>query len=162
MDHSPRLDRIALVVDDDVFIVSALAELLEEDGYDVHTASNGFSAQRLVTELRPTVLLLDLALPERTGLELLRDLRADTATRDMAIVIVTGYPERLSDMQALEIDGIVTKPFDVADLSGTVHRAVQRAANRRSEVLPVAATPHPTLLPRPRRIASARRSHGRR
>ena len=162
MEHAPRLDRIALVVDDDVFIVSAMAELLEEDGYDVHTASNGFSAQRLVNELRPAVLLLDLALPERSGLELLRDLRADPGTREMAIVIVTGYPERLSEAQVADIDGLVAKPFDVADLLNTLCRAVQRAASRRSEVAPVAHTGHPPLMARPRRITSPRRSHGRR
>src|SRR5436309_1616949 len=42
MDHAQRLERTALIVDDDVFMVSALAELLEEDGFDVHTAPHGF------------------------------------------------------------------------------------------------------------------------
>src|SRR5690242_9616017 len=96
MDHAQRLDRTALVVDDDVFMLSALAELLEEDGFDVHTASNGFSALRQVFEVRPGVLLLDLALPERSGRELLTDLRGDPATRDMAIVLVTGHAHELT------------------------------------------------------------------
>src|SRR5205085_1073808 len=53
MDHAAGVDRTALVVDDDVFMLSALAELLEEEGYDVHTASNGFSALRQVQSFRP-------------------------------------------------------------------------------------------------------------
>ena len=43
MARAPRVERSALVIDDDAFIVAALAEVLTEDGYDVHTASNGFS-----------------------------------------------------------------------------------------------------------------------
>lgn len=158
MEHSPRADRTALVVDDDIFVVSALAEILEEDGYDVHTASNGFSALRQASELHPTVVLLDLALPERSGMDLLRDLRTDPNTRDMAIVVVTGYADRLTELQLAEIDGLITKPFDVVELSNTVQSAVLRAALRHAEVAPVAAV-HRDSAAR-RRVTS--RSRGRR
>src|SRR5438309_7726180 len=67
LEHASRLERTGLVVDDDAFVVSALAELLEEDGYDVYTASNGFSAMRQVLEVRASVMLVDLALPDRFG-----------------------------------------------------------------------------------------------
>src|SRR3954469_12595305 len=107
MEHAPRVERTALVIDDDKFVVSALAELLEDDGFDVHTATNGFSALRQALELRPSLILLDLALPERTGDELLDDLRADQLTRDLAIVVVTGYAERLSEKQIAETDGVI-------------------------------------------------------
>ena len=50
VEHVTRSDRIALVVDDDVFVLSAMAELLSEEGYDVHTSSNGFSALRQAAE----------------------------------------------------------------------------------------------------------------
>ena len=53
MEHVWLSERTALVVDDDAFILSALAEVLSEDGYDVHIASNGFSALRQAMELRP-------------------------------------------------------------------------------------------------------------
>ena len=160
MEHATRADRTALVVDDDVFVVSALAEILEEDGYDVHTASNGFSALRQAGELHPAVVLLDLALPERSGVELLRDLRSDPITRDIAIVIVTAYADRLTEAQLAEIDGLIIKPFDVVELSSTVQRAMQRAANRRAEVAPVLAAAHRDSAVRSRRVAS--RSRGRR
>jgi CheY-like chemotaxis protein len=140
MDHAPRRERTALVVDDDVFVVSALAELLEEDGFDVHTATNGFSALRQLAEVRPSVVLLDLLLPERSGVELLHDLRTDPATRDLAIVAVTGHPDALNEAQLAETDGLVTKPFDADDLLATVNRAVQKASARRAEVAPVATS----------------------
>jgi CheY-like chemotaxis protein len=161
MEHAPRLDRTALVVDDDVFLVSALAELLEEDGFDVHTATNGFSAMRQAAELRPAVMLLDLSLPERSGNELLEDLRADPLTHHMAIVVVTGHPDGLSETQIAETDGVVSKPFDDTELLLTVHRALQRAATRRAEVAPVAVS-HLASAARARRAASPRRTRGRR
>jgi CheY-like chemotaxis protein len=162
VEHGPRLDRTALVVDDDVFVVAALAELLEEDGFDVHTASNGFSALRQVAELHPAVMLLDLALPERSGADLLDDLRADPALRHMAIVVVTGHADGLSESQIAETDGVISKPFDDTELLLMVHRAVQRAATRRAEVAPVAAVSHLAEGARARRASSSRSTRGRR
>jgi DNA-binding response OmpR family regulator len=162
MEHAPRTVRTALVVDDDVFIVSALAELLEEDGFDVHTATNGFSAWRQAADVRPGVVLLDLALPERSGTDVLHDLRSDPTTRDAAIVVVTGYPDRLTEGQLAETDGVVAKPFDVSELLNVVHRAVQRASQRRAEVAPVLAAAHRVPVGTSRRAASPQHSRGRR
>jgi two-component system KDP operon response regulator KdpE len=162
MDHAPRLERTALIVDDDVFVLSALAELLEDDGFDVQTATNGFSALRHATEVRPTVILLDLALPERSGLELLADLRADPAMRDVAIVLVTGYASRLTEAELAEVDGVVAKPFDIDDLLKTVLHAVQRAALRHAEVAPVLSPSHHDEAMRARRAAAVRRTRPRR
>jgi CheY-like chemotaxis protein len=162
MDRAPRLERTALVVDDDAFVVSALAEVLSEDGYDVHTASNGFSAVRLAQTYRPAVMLLDLALPEQSGTEVLAELRAHPSTRAIAVVIVTANPRQLTEAHLAEVDGVVGKPFDLADLLETVRGAFQRATLRQVEVAPVAAVSHPQLAARVRRAAGARRSRGRR
>jgi CheY-like chemotaxis protein len=162
MDRAPRLDRTALIVDDDVFIVAALAELLDEEGYDVHTASNGFSAMRQALEYRPTVILLDLVMPERTGVDILTELRADAGTRDSAIVVVTGNAHLLTEAQSAEADGVVHKPFDVPVLLETVHRAVLRAASRRAEVAPIVSVTRREPAVRIRRASGVRRTRGRR
>lgn len=162
MDRVPRLERVALVVDDDMFVLSALAELLAEEGYDVHTASNGFSAVRLAVECRPLVVLLDLALPERSGAEVLAELRAEAVTRDVAIVVVTGNPQLLTEAQLAQTDGLVTKPFDVAELMSTVQSAVRRALVRRAEVAPVAPTSRGAAPVRDRGAPGVRHTHGRR
>jgi two-component system KDP operon response regulator KdpE len=162
MDRVPRSERAALVVDDDMFVLSALAELLSEDGYDVHTASNGFSAARLAAECRPLIVLLDLALPERSGAEVLAELRAEAATRDAAIVVVTGNPHLLTEAQLAQTDGLVSKPFDVAELMATVQAAVRRALIRRAEVAPVAPTSRGTSPVRQRGDPGVRHIRGRR
>jgi DNA-binding response OmpR family regulator len=152
-----RLPRTALVVDDDAFVVSALTEVLSEDGFDVQVASNGFSAARRAIECRPAVILLDLMLPERSGGDVLAELRGDAATHDMAIVVVTGHTDLLTDAQLAAIDGVVGKPFDVVELLEVVHRAMQLAAHRQAEVAPVAAASHRELVPRVRRVGVRRR-----
>jgi DNA-binding NtrC family response regulator len=91
------------------------------------------------------------------------ELRSDPATRDCAIVLVTGHEERLSAEAAAEADAVVRKPFDVPELLAIVHRAVQRAATRRQEVAPVAATSHREAPARSPRLAQGvRRSRPRR
>ena len=145
-----------------MFVLAALAELLEEDGYDVHTASNGFSALRQAVELHPAVMLLDLSLPERSGREVLEDLRAEPSTRDMAIVVVSGRPDSLSESDVAQTDGVIGKPYDEIELLAVVHHAVQRAAIRRAEVAPVAAVSHRAQGVGARREPATRRSRGRR
>jgi CheY-like chemotaxis protein len=162
VEHVARSDRVALVVDDDVFVLSAMAELLSEEGYDVHTSSNGFSALRQAAEYKPIVILLDLVLPERSGGDVLAELRADPATRDVAIVLVTGNPQFLTEAEIADADAVVVKPFDIDDLVQTVHRAVLRAATRYAEAVPVAALLHREPASRQHRPTSARRTRGRR
>lgn len=140
---------------------SFLAELLEEEGFDVTTASNGFSALRLLSERRPRLVLLDVLMPELSGSDVLQELRTSPHTRETAVVFVSGNLSRLSDAQLAAADGIVEKPFEVPDLLATVHRAVQHASSRRSEVAPLAAGLHHESPVRPLR-ATARRTRGRR
>ena len=161
MDYGPPHRRTALVVDDDIFLLRAVADLLEEEGYDVHTASNGFSAVRQAVELRPDVILLDLRLPERSGAEVLAELRTGAATRDLAVVVVSGHADGLGDAQLADIDGLVVKPFDDRDLLQSVRQAIQRAATRRAEVAPVGAAMHGTQPARAYRTASAPRTRRR-
>jgi CheY-like chemotaxis protein len=158
-----RVRTTALVVDDDVCVRSMLAELLDEEGFEVHTASNGFSGLRLAAETRPQVILLDLVLPEVSGQDMLHELRENPLTRDAAIVIVSANTDRLLDHQLAEVEAVVRKPFDIATLVSTLHQAVQRAAHRSAEVQPV--TPMVVGHDRPRRTrvgGTIRRSRGRR
>jgi len=157
-----RAHALALIVDDDVSMRALLAELLEEEGFNVSTASNGFSGLRLAAEHRPQLLLLDLVLPELSGADLLHEVRADQHLRDLAVVIVSGNTELLSERQLAMADAVVEKPFDIGELVSTVHRAVQRAAARAAEVHPVAPVVPGHDARRSRRGSQARHTRGRR
>ena len=88
----------ALVVDDDVCVRAILVDLLVDEGFDVSQASNGFSGLLRAAETRPQLILLDLTLPEVSGLEVLRELREKQGMRETAIVIVTANPDQLSEV----------------------------------------------------------------
>jgi hypothetical protein len=80
----------------------------------------------------------------------------------VAIVVVTGSPDLLTEDQLADTDGVVGKPFDVSQLIETVHRAIHHAQGRQVEVAPVVAPAHRELAARPRRTIGVRRSRGRR
>lgn len=150
----------ALIIDDDVMMRVALAELLDEEGFDVHQASNGFSGLRQAAELHPRLVLLDLMLPELSGVDVLREIRATFAVRDMVIVVISGSPDQLSEEQMAEADAVVRKPFDVLALMSTIHRAVQRAHTRAVEVQPT--TPQPSVATAHVALRNRRRPRARR
>jgi DNA-binding response OmpR family regulator len=157
-----RAHTTALVVDDDVCVRALLSELLLEEGFDVSQASNGFSGLRVASETHPQVILLDLVLPEVSGVDVLRELRQNQVTRDAAIVIVSGNTEVLSARQLAEADAVVAKPFDINALVATVHQVLARARHLASEVAPVApASAHHDGSRRSRLPGPLRRTRGR-
>jgi CheY-like chemotaxis protein len=101
-------------------------------------------------------------LPERSGMDVLSELRSDPATHDIAIVIVTGHPDGLTEAQLADTDGLIVKPFDLNDLLKTIYHAMQRAANRHAEVAPVGASAHREAVVRTWHASGARRTRGRR
>lgn len=147
MERAARNDISVLVVDDDVCLRAILGEILEQEGYIVSLASNGFSGLRLAAEQHPRIVLLDLALPELSGFEVLRELRSNPRTHDIAVVIVSGNAERLATEGQLDlVDAVIHKPFTIESLLDIVHQVaesgVSRPATHLAEVPPVVvATP---------------------
>jgi two-component system KDP operon response regulator KdpE len=115
-----------------------LAELLDEAGFKVSSASNGYSGLRLASLEHPRVVLLDLGLPELTGVEVLRELRGSAETRDTVVIVVTGNTSRIPEARLAGADLVVEKPFDIDELLAAVHRAVNQRSSRHAEVAPVA------------------------
>jgi DNA-binding response OmpR family regulator len=105
----------ALIVEDDPWIRALIADVLRQSGYTVQEASNGCAALRLAEREPPTLVLLDLVLPERSGLSVLAELKAAPATAHVPVVVVSGQ----SDLLACAVgraDAVITKPFDVDEL----------------------------------------------
>jgi CheY-like chemotaxis protein len=111
-----------LVVEDDAWIRSLLADILPAEGYIVEEASNGASAVRMAKEHRPDVVLLDLAMPEMSGLDVWRELKNDSATDEVPVIVVSAYTALLPNDGALSADGVVQKPFDLDVLLEQIKR----------------------------------------
>ena len=125
-----------LVVDDEPDVVDLIRYGLSRAGHEVFSAADGQSALRLARERRPDLIVLDLMLPQMSGQEVCRELKADASTADISVLMLTarGLPaERVAGLE-LGADDYVTKPFSPRELVlrvGAILRRVREAAARR-------------------------------
>ena len=129
--------RTVLVVDDEPILREMVAEALVSDGLRVVTAADGREALERFRAEQPDLVLLDLMLPELSGMEVCRILRRESA---VPIVMLTARDSELDKVVGLELgaDDYVTKPFSLRELQARV-----RAHLRRQDV-GVAVTPRTT------------------
>ncbi len=118
-----------LVVDDDREIARLVRAYLEQAGYRAVCAGDGASALRILRAERPDLLVLDLMLPDRDGLELARQLRSDQATAALPIIMLTARVEDADRIVGLELgaDDYVTKPFNPRELVARVRAVLRRS-----------------------------------
>lgn len=107
-----------------------MVEALKDEGFDAKLARDGDEAMRLVDDLAPAAMVLDLMMPRRDGFSVLRELRADGRIARLPVVVVTaifGLSERLyaTDLGAADY---ITKPFELDDLVGRVKNVLSSAA----------------------------------
>ncbi len=137
------MPRTILVVDDEPTIRETLAESLEDEGFRVVTADDGREAIDVFHDESPDLILLDLMLPEVSGIEVCRIVRRESG---VPILMLTAKDSELDKVVGLELgaDDYVTKPFSLRELSARV-----RALLRRTEpvaVQPVEVPPRPIRL----------------
>jgi two-component system phosphate regulon response regulator PhoB len=110
-------DRV-LVVDDEADIVALVAYHLAKAGYRVSTARNGSDALTAARHERPALVVLDVMLPGLSGYEVLEQLRANDATRDIAVLMLTARREESDRIGGLTrgADDYLTKPFSPQEL----------------------------------------------
>jgi DNA-binding response OmpR family regulator len=122
------MDRaVALVVDDDVDTRTWIGAVLRQAGWQVVYAADGERALMLAREHVPEVILLDLALPRKSGLDVLRELRSDCwADQPSTVVVVSafGLLMRLPDLRLA--DAVVQKPFAPRELLDQIQAARMR------------------------------------
>ncbi len=117
MSDKPRI----LVADDDRLVQSAFSDLLEYSGYAVISAWDGEEAFTVAQAERPDLILLDVLMPKRNGIQAAQDLKANPATRDIPIIMVTA----LSGTPAAQLtraDVYLQKPVRPGDLLEHVRR----------------------------------------
>ena len=117
-----QVQKTVLLVEDDAALREVMADCLATDNYAVIQAMDGNEAMRLARLNGPDVILLDLAMPDRSGLDVLQALRGAAPTRDIPVLIVSGYALVLMDKTTTRIDGVIQKPFDVDVLLAQVKR----------------------------------------
>jgi CheY-like chemotaxis protein len=95
-----------VLAEDDRFLRRACETKLKQCGFDVHTAVDGEEAVTLVKQVKPDLLLLDLLMPKRDGLSVLRVLREDAETRDIRVVILSNSSKELEMRNASDLGAV--------------------------------------------------------
>lgn len=129
----PDRKPLVLVVEDDPDLGEAMVTFLKEEGLEARLARDGDQAMRLVDDLSPAVMVLDLMMPRRDGFSVLRELRADGRINALPVIVVTaifGLSERLYATELGAAD-YVTKPFELDDLLARVRSLVPGGAAER-------------------------------
>ncbi len=113
---------LLLIVDDEPGIVEEIKCFFEEEGHRVHSADSGAEGIELIRRLKPDVLLLDMKLPDISGLKVLETVKK-ISPRTKTIV-VTGYVDQglFDEAEKLGRDAFLQKPFDLEVLKGEVDR----------------------------------------
>ena len=115
-------DKRALVVDDEIHIVQVVAIKLRNNGFEVTTAENGAVALELAKSTKPDIIVTDFQMPVMTGLELIENLRQDSETADIPVVMLTARGFAIEDEKAkeLKISAFLSKPFSPRELLAKV------------------------------------------
>ena len=113
-----------LVVDDSAVIRDLITVNLELEGIEVVGCGDGEEALRLVPEVRPDVITMDVVMPRLNGLDAAERLRSDPETAHIPIVVVTARAGQadLDRAQEIGVEGYLTKPFEPAELVALVGR----------------------------------------
>lgn len=110
-----------LVVEDDPSVRGLLQTLLSAEGYDVVTASDGLAGLVKATARRPSLVLLDLMMPDLGGVRVLEEMRDDPSLADIPVIVVTGKIDAIAGMRdLLGEDNVFLKPFAVGELLSRV------------------------------------------
>jgi CheY-like chemotaxis protein len=101
-----------LVVDDESDIREAVAELLSDEGYEVHDAQDGAEALRMARQYHPSVVLLDLMMPGMSGWEFCAKRRDDPELAGIPVIVLSA----VGGAQGLDAAGYLQKPFELEAL----------------------------------------------
>ena len=127
-----------LIIEDEPSILEVLKYNLEREGFRVQCVEDGGEGLRIAKQELPDLVVLDLMLPGKSGLEVCRELRANTSTATVPILLLTAKAEEADQVVgfAMGADDYVTKPFSVKILLQRI-RALLRRANTPEENLEV-------------------------
>ena len=122
MDARPKI----LIVDDDEGMRDTLRDILEEEGYMVACASSGKQGLRTISEEFHNLTLIDIRLPDMSGLHLLEQVKRSSP--DTACMLITGFASIETSVEALNLgaEAYIVKPLNIEQVKMSIHRALER------------------------------------
>ena len=111
------------IIEDEPFIIEARSFLLEREGFAVSSISDGAEALNFITTTPPDLLILDIMLPNVSGMKILEDIRKTSGIENLPVLMLTAKGQK-KDRLAAEQAGVslfMTKPFSNTELIANVH-----------------------------------------
>jgi len=134
-----------LVVDDDPIMHRVLKHYLERQGYESAVASNGLQAIDLATRELPDLIVLDVRMPDMSGLAALRRLKESEATKAIPVIVVTVNADRATHLES-QVSGaaaFLSKPFRPAELLALIQQLLPTQGKRPEKSPPESEEPPP-------------------
>jgi len=125
-------DSTVLVVDDDPVILKLLEVNFEMEGFNVLVAHDGEEGIEVARDNQPDLVVSDIMMPKKSGLELVVALKSDASTTDIPIILLSAKAQNADVRTGLEAgaDDYVTKPFEPLDLVDRVNRLLETSASK--------------------------------
>ncbi len=116
------MTKTILIVEDNELNMKLFNDLLQVHGYDIIQSSDGSDVLKIANDQKPDLILMDIQLPERSGLEITKDLKADEALKHIPVVAVTAFAMKGDEQKVFEAgcDGYIAKPISVPTFLETV------------------------------------------
>lgn len=123
MDETPT--KTILCVEDEPEMIDLIRLILSRKGYKVEGAAGGIEGIRLVKEIHPDLVLLDLMMPDMDGWEVYQQMKAEASLREIPVIVVTAKAQNIDKVLGLHIakvDDYIAKPFSPQELMDSVDR----------------------------------------
>lgn len=122
------MSKSVLIVEDEPFIIETLSFLLTREGLQVSTFTDGEGCVEYIQSTRPHLVILDMMLPNKSGMQILEELRAIASLANLPVLMLTAKGQK-KDRAAAEMAGVslfMTKPFANKEIIRNVHRLLKR------------------------------------
>jgi DNA-binding response OmpR family regulator len=109
-----------LIVDDDAGILDAISLILEDAGYNILSISDGTIVFKKLEQFKPDMILLDVLLSGSDGRVICKELKNNTATKVIPVVMISAHPTAKLSINDYGADGFLAKPFEAEELLTTI------------------------------------------
>jgi two-component system response regulator VicR len=124
-----KANKTILCIEDESEMIDLIRLILGRKGFDVKGATGGIEGIKMVRELKPDLVLLDLMMPDMDGWEVYQQMKADNTTRDIPVIVVTAKAQNIDKVLGLHIakvDDYIAKPFSPQELLESVESVLNK------------------------------------
>ena len=124
--------KLILCIEDEQEMIDLIRLILSRRGFDVRGANNGEEGLKVIRQEHPDLILLDLMMPDMDGWEVYQQMKADEATKNIPVIVVTARAQSIDKVLGLHIakvDDYIAKPFSPQELLNSVDNVLSRKKN---------------------------------